>query len=800
MHRCRLSAIAGIAAIAIASSLAVRARSSSSAQPADRYEATIRWTSYGIPHITANDSGSLGFGEGYAFAQDHLCSLADAVVQARGERAKFFGAGNKDVHVTSDVTAKALQIADRAAADVQRASAEQRNRLIGYAAGYNAYLAEVGADKVAGWCRGAAWVRPITAEDVAARIRFATTPPIASLIATASPPAPGTSVPQLEMPEIDTGLSNGWAIGKERSETGGGILLANPHYPWVGSNRFWEKHLTIPGRLDIYGVHLLGVPGVAIGFNRHVAWTHTVSAGARFTAYALKLVPGSPTTYLYDGQPRRLTTRAVEVDVLQADGSLKRLSRTVYFSHHGPVVNLPPLPWTTTRAIAIRDANAENNESWPTYEMLSHARTLDDVKRAHALGGIAFVNTIVATDDGRAFYIDASAAPHLSEAAIKWWTTQVGREGDVKTAYERQIMLLDGSDSKFEWVSDPRARDPGIVPAALAPQLERRDYVFNANDSYWISHARVPLTGFSPVHGREQVPLSLRTRMNARLLDDTSAAGASGSDGRFSLEEVWAAVFGNDALSAELLQRPIVERCQATPEVTISQAKVTLEHACRVLAAWNGTYDLESRGAVLWREFITQIRRADASRLFATPFDAADPIGTPRGLAPAAGGADAALSALGRAIQVLGRAGLPLDAPLGEVQFAPRGGRRIPVHGGHGDAEGIANFVRHIPNTTTLEPDPVLAPLVEGSQNLRRDGYPVTGGSSFVLVVGFTDAGPRARAVLTYGQSGDPQSPHFSDQTELFSRKQWREIRFTEKEIAADTALRTKVVTAARSK
>jgi acyl-homoserine-lactone acylase len=141
---------------------------------------------------------------------------------------------------------------------------------------------------------------------------------------------------------------------------------------------------------------------------------------------------------------------------------------------------------------------------------------------------------------------------------------------------------------------------------------------------------------------------------------------------------------------------------------------------------------------------------------------------------------------------------LALDTPLGQVQFAQRGGRRIPVHGGLGDEEGIANFVRSGANTTTLEPDAPVAPLVQGSRYLTRDGYPVTNGSSFVMVVGFTDAGPRARAILTYGESGDPQSPHFSDQTELFSRKAWRDILFSEKEIAADKGLQTKVITAAR--
>lgn len=768
----------------------------------NQYEATIRRTSYGIPHITAKDYGSLGFGDGYAAAQDHLCSIADAMVLARGERAKFFGPGEKDIHLNSDISMKALRVAELAARDFEQAPADQRERFTGYAAGYNTYLAEVGAASVTGWCRGAAWVRPITAQDIFARARLVTAGPYAPGIATATPPTAGSAVPESEMPEPDAvGLSNGWAIGKARSETDGGLLLANPHYPWVGTNRFWEKHLTIPGRLDIYGVSLLGGPGVAIGFNRHIAWTHTVSAGVRFTAYALKLVPGSPTTYLYDGQPRRMTTRDVHVDVRQPDGTVKDVSRTVYFSHYGPVVNLPALPWTTARAISIRDANTDNNEGFQTYDALARATNLEDVKRAHALGGMAFVNTIVATADGRAFYIDAASAPHLSDAARKWWTTQVEIDGDVKTAYtQRRVMLLDGSDSAFEWVRDPRARDPGVVPSVLAPQLERPDYVFNANDSYWISHARTPLTGFSPAHGREGTPLSLRTRMNVQLLDDASAGGPSGPDGRFSIEEVWAAVFSNRAMSAELLRRPLVERCRATGAVTLNDVIVPLADACRVLSSWDGRFDLESRGAILWREFITQIRPVDMPRVFATPFNAADPIGTPRDLAPTSDGADITLAALGRAVQVLGRAGLALDTPVGQVQFAQRGGRRIPVHGGLGDEEGIANFVRYAPNTTTLEPEPPIGPIVQGSRYLTRDGYPVNVGSSFVMVVGFTNDGPRGRAVLTYGQSGDAQSPHFSDQTELFSRKGWREILFTDKQIAADKALQTRVVIGPRAR
>ena len=104
---------------------------------------------------------------------------------------------------------------------------------------------------------------------------------------------------------MSAGASNGWGLGADRSTTGGGLLLANPHFPWEGELRFWENHLTIPGELNVYGVGLTGLPGVQIGFNDAVAWTHTVSAGHRFTLYRYDLDPTDPTTYLVDGEPQR---------------------------------------------------------------------------------------------------------------------------------------------------------------------------------------------------------------------------------------------------------------------------------------------------------------------------------------------------------------------------------------------------------------------------------------------------------------------------------------------------------------
>jgi acyl-homoserine-lactone acylase len=774
-------------------------------QSKPRYSAEIRRTSHGIPHITAKDMGSLGFGEGYAFAQDHLCSLADQVVKARGERARFFGPGENDRHLNSDIAIRALGIYDQAHSMLQTMPKDQREMIEGYVAGYNQYLSEVGANGVAGWCRGKEWVFPITAEDLMAYNQgiVATSTNFADMIATAAPPKNETTrAAPVTFPDFEQ-ASNGWAIGSERSASGRGMLLANPHYPWVGSNRFWEKHLVIPGQLDVYGVGLLGMPGVAIGFNRAVAWTHTVSAGDRFTLYKLELAPSNPTKYLYDGKEREMTSKVISVAVRQSDGAVKQVERRVFFSHYGPILNFPGFGWTAKRAVTIRDANENNVSAQSQWLGMDRARSLEEFKQAHAkYNAMPWVNTIAVSADGRAWYADTSATPNVQPAALAAWLKL--RESDplIRAAWERGLILLDGGDSLFEWVDDPTTR-PGVIPYSRMPQLERKDFVFNANDSFWLANPRQLLTGFSPLQGDEGTARSLRTRMNIVLLNDTSPDGPAGKDGKFTLDELAAAALSNRSMSAELARGELVKRCQATPSVTLdgpAPETVDLRQACRILAAWDGRYDVNSVGPVLWREFITQYKSAELQRdgsLFQRAFDPADPVGTPNTLAPDKPGEPQSLLKLARAAKLLEQAGVALDTPLGEAQYSDRNGGRIPIHGGGSVYEGIANVVSYSPNSTTLEPDPTHE-SVKGSLALTKDGYPINRGTSFVMALEYTTQGPRAQAFLTYSQSGDPASPLYYDQTELFSAKKWRRILYMEAEIKADPNLKTLTITSAK--
>ena len=60
-----------------------------------------------------------------------------------------------------------------------------------------------------------------------------------------------------------------------------------------------------------------------------------------------------------------------------------------------------------------------------------------------------------------------------------------------------------------------------------------------------------------------------------------------------------------------------------------------------------------------------------------------------------------------------------------------------------------------------------------------------TRGNSFVAVVEFGDK-VRARAVSAGGQSGDPSSPHFADQAEIYASGQLRDVHYYKQDVLAN--------------
>jgi acyl-homoserine-lactone acylase len=786
--------IVAIAIVLVAAGCTKDDGTRSSSAGSGRYRATIVRTTDGVPHITADDLPNVAFGQGWASAEDHACDLADQIMKIESQRARWNGPGDKDANIQSDFAWKAIDIVGRANTDWPKVSATERAVVTAFAKGWDGSLAKIGPSNAGGWCKGQPWLRAINPAELYAYIRsialYASSGALSQYLGTAQPPqAAGattttTTTSTVAAPASFGGVSdaelgsNGWAIGSDRSADGGGLLLANPHFPWEGAQRFWEVELTVPGQADVYGAQLIGVPGVGIGFTRHVAWTHTVSAGNRFTAYKLTLSPGDPTSYMYDGKPRAMTSKQATIEVQQADGSTKQETRTLWSSHYGPILDFPGVGWTDAAAVTVRDANLNDDEFLSQYLAMDRAESMSAFQAAHRkYQGVPLFNTIAVDDKGTAWYADTSATPNLSKEAIDAWLKAKQTDPLVKAAADNGAVLLDGSTSMNEWVDAPGARDPGLVPYSEMPMVERKDYVFNANDSFWVPNATHFLTGdYSPLHGLQNTVRSWRTRENAMVLDDTSPTGPAGADGKFTLDELTAAALMNEASTARELKPAVVTACGT---VRSSPPGTDLSKACSILDAWNGRFDPDSVGAVLWREFLSNQPKLD----YAVPFDPAKPIDTPNGLANPA----QAVQKLVQAVTLLEQHHIPLDATLASLQHdgrVPAGPDRIGVGGGL-DSEGLTDVVAWSGTKTTLEPTPAAAPKVATGSQLTADGYPVNTGSSFIMAVHFAKGAPEARSILTYGETEDRTSPLFTSQMKRFATKDWKTVAFTPAQVKA---------------
>jgi acyl-homoserine-lactone acylase len=761
------------------------------------YEVVIRQTSYGIPHVLADNLPSAAAGLGYVAARDYGCILFDQIVRVRSERAKFFGPGNGDANITSDFGMLAARIYAGGERGLAAQTAEMRRSIAGYVAGFNHYLTdhEPSAD-----CAGQAWVRPLTARDLFAYYywlaQLASIDPLLVPVGTASPPTDQQSA-ALEMsalPSFNAGElgSNGWAIGAERSASGRGMLVANPHFPWEGNRKFYESHITVPDVVNVYGASLLGAPIINIGFNEHVAWTHTVTTARHFTLYRISLVAGDPTSYLYDGQPRQMERETVTLDVLEPNGTTRKVTRTLYRTHYGPMVNIPALGgWSTTAALTMRNANGDNFGLGEQWLRMNQAKSLDELKRVNEeVHGIPWVNTMAVDAQGTALYMDSSRTPNLSDAALTRVREALANDPITQLVDAQGATLLDGSDSSFEW-QDGGANGDGIVPISRSPQLERRDFVFNANDSYWLSNPLAPLTGYSILFGTERTAPTPRTRMNALMLTEVSEQGASGSDGKFTFEELARVEFNGRASLAEVLVPQVLPRCSAAVPVTVDGQAVEIASACEVLRNWDRRLNVDSVGAVLWREFLASFsgNTRDKGTLFTDAFDPERPLTTPGTLIPApATGDDPVRVALAKARIALESAGFTISTRLGQAQRTKKGTEILPIPGGS-NLEGAFNIVGYSGDNGTLLPSWQRGAVLSGPTGLTSEGYWVNVGSSFMMTMEFTPSGPHAEAVLSYSQSSDPTSPHYGDQTRVFSEGRYRPIAFTEAQIAADPSL-----------
>ncbi|SLJ85962.1 penicillin acylase family protein [Psychrobacter sp. DAB_AL43B] len=779
------------------------------------YAADIQRTEFGIPHITAKDYKGLGYGVGYAFAEDNICSLARELVVASGESMLYLGT---EGNMASDVFYTWYNSPARRAEFLAAQDPEVIDAVTGYAAGYSRYLRDKGVAKIDPACANAKWVREITIDDLLivygkANLRGGLSNFVGPIVAAAPPAANGVmgssrmrsveasdpvvdSAPAFDMSTINAmdGGSNAYAFGSEVTGTSSGVMYGNPHEPWEGVQRFYEFHLTLPGELDVMGAAQQGQPFINIGFNKDVAWSHTVSTAKRFTLYQLNLVNGDPMKYNYKNSAGVFEQRDIEsVPITIKLPNDQTLVRPIYLSQYGPMLAVDkvsgalPAWGTYNLAFTIRDAASENPRALNQWRSMNKATSVEDlVDRMQDIVGLGFVNTIATDRYGKALYADISTVPHVTKQKLEACSAGLVLGGLIAA----DLPALNGSTADCEWGSDADSPQAGIFGRTNLPFLIRNDYVANSNDSYWLSNPTQPLTDFSPLLRRrllpflgpnpvDGVPLLMRSRMGLTQIADRLSNKDNLGGNTFNLENMQEVVYGNRSYVAKLVLDDVLADCKNKPMMPISTGgTVDATTACTVLSNWDRRNNLDSQGAHVFREFWSNVDFTETTDdAFSVKFNVNDPVNTPSGLIIN----ESTRTALGDSIKFFQDKNIALDASLSDLQYvidAGKSSEKISMHGGLG-REGVFNVAQS-------QSRKIFRDSVETITTVNADGTygPIINGPTYMQTVTFDDKGPVVEALLAYSQSADKTRPYHRDQTRRYSAKEWIRLPFSAGEIS----------------
>lgn len=320
---------------------------------------------YGIPHIHAATSADAWFGLGFCQGQDRSFQIDTLVRVVRGTTAKLAG----EETVPLDRLARRIGFRRAAAASWELVSGDERRGLKAFALGVNAGRDESAGRKAHEFTLLRGEPEPLDPEDILgigalqafglaanwdaelARFEILVSDGEAALAAvdpgypewhpvTASPQEPaGAPIESLraalemlrEVVDIGGG-SNNWAVSGSRTATGRPLLANDPHLAPSLPPHWYLAHLITP-QWGLSGACFAGTPGFASGHNGKVAWGVTAGLVDNTDLFIEEL--GA------DGKSVRRGEDFVQCTVLkeriEVRGS-QTLIEEVLITPHGPIV------------------------------------------------------------------------------------------------------------------------------------------------------------------------------------------------------------------------------------------------------------------------------------------------------------------------------------------------------------------------------------------------------------------------------------------------------------------------------
>ena len=651
-------------------------------------ENTINWDSYGVPHIKASSKENLFFSQGWALMHNHANKVLKLYGKSRGRSSEYWG----EKYISNDYLVHTLGFSELADQWELEQDPELKMIYSNFVDGMNAY-AENNPNKIDDENK---IVLPVTTKDVNLQGMYVV---FTRFIG-------GDDLGRVqEWPDMG---SNTYAIGPKKSASGNTMLVQNPHLPWSNEFLFTEYHFNLNGR-NMYGANLVGMPGIAIGFNESLGWSHTDNTIDNADTYELNLIGNG---YELDGEEKEFESTKKTILIKKEDGSLHENELTILKTLHGPVIKK-----TKDKVIAIRLVGLDRANMFLQWWKMLNSKNFDEFESALKMAQIPFWNVMYADKFGEIFYLFNGLVPKRKQDSWEYWNR-----------------IIPGGKSEDIWTDVHSYED---LPKVKNPES---NWLQNANDPPWTSTIPMVLNPNDYPGYMAPKVMHFRPQRSAKMLIE---------DPSITFDEL---VEYKLSTRLEFADRILDDLFLAIDDFGSTNSK----KAKKLLQEWDRKADVNSVGMLLFYHWSNKFN-VDDNSTYTKPWNINDPLNTPDGLSDPQ-----------KAVRLLDESVVEIEEKFGRLDIKWGDYYRIKYNGIDLPANGI-----------------------DGRLGVFRVAWPgrstdknmyVGGGDSWVSVIEFGQK-VRAKALLSYGNSTQKDSPNNGDQLELFSKKELRDVWFYESEL-----------------
>lgn len=584
----------------------------SCAQP-EKIETEITWDTWGVPHITANTIEELFFAQGWAQMHNHANLILELYGSSRGKGAEYWG----QEKLQNDILIHTLGFDELADEWGENQDPEQKIINKAFIDGMNAYAkahpeALDEKNKV---------VLPLTAKDANMHAMYVV---FTRFIG-------GNDLGRVQQwPDLG---SNAYAISPKRSASGNAMLVQNPHLPWWKEFLFFESHLNLNGK-NMYGSTLVGYPGIAIGFNKNLGWSHTNNTIDNADTYELELNDGG---YLLDGKRKEFEVSSKIIKIKQEDGTLVDKEITIMKTVHGPVVNK-----TKGKALAIRMAGMDRPNMTLQWWRMINSSNFNEFESALKMAQLPYFNVMYADKQGEIFYLFNGLVPKRSSGDWDYWNR-----------------IIPGGKSEDVWTE---VHDYADLPKIKNPEV---GWLQNANDPPWTSTIPVSIDPKDYPSYMAPKSMSFRPQRAARMLIE---------DESITFDELVAYKLSTRLEFADRILDDLFAAVDASESKKAKEAKKVLEN-------WDREANADSKGMLL---FYSWARKFNVGRSanYTEPWSMDSPNTTPDGIADA-----------DRAVQLLEQTAIEVETKFGSLDTNWGDYYRINYNGKNLPANGVDGYM-----------------------------------------------------------------------------------------------------------